>query len=82
MRLLGRFFAAAQAAVEAGVSVDRLARVECLRPLQRMGEDVADDALDRLAALEARIDEEFARLMAAAGEAAQAAAAPPQEATP
>ncbi len=62
MRLIGRFIDLAAAAVAAGVHPQQLAQLACLRPLQRMGEEVADGALERLADLEAALDREFAAL--------------------
>jgi V/A-type H+-transporting ATPase subunit A len=75
MRLIGKFIDHAEAAVAAGVHPERLARLATLRPLQRMGEEVADSALERLAELEARLDREFADLRPAGAPAAKAAAA-------
>jgi V/A-type H+-transporting ATPase subunit A len=74
MRLLGKFFDLAEAAVGSGLSVQQLGQLGCVRPLQRMGEEIGDDALDRLAELEVRIDREFAALAApaAAGSADRA----------
>jgi V/A-type H+/Na+-transporting ATPase subunit A len=65
MRLITRFIDLAEAAVAAGLHPERLARLDCLRPLQRMGEEFADDALERFAELEARLDSEFAACTAA-----------------
>jgi V/A-type H+/Na+-transporting ATPase subunit A len=62
MRLIGRFIDLAGAAVAAGVHPQQLAQLACLRPLQRMGEEVADDALARLAELQAALEREFAEL--------------------
>ncbi|MBE0548222.1 MAG: V-type ATP synthase subunit A, partial [Rubrivivax sp.] len=62
MRLIGKFIDLAEAAVAAGVHPEQLARLATLRPLQRMGEEVADTALQRFAELEARLDREFAEL--------------------
>ena len=62
MRLLGRFIDHAEAAVDASVHPERLASLPCLRALQRMGEEIGDDELPRLAALEAQLDREFAAL--------------------
>ncbi|HET9820971.1 MAG TPA: V-type ATP synthase subunit A [Burkholderiaceae bacterium] len=62
MRLVARFVDRAEAAVGTGVHPERLARLPCLRALQRMGEEIGDDALPRLAELEARVDREFATL--------------------
>lgn len=66
MRLLARFFDLAAAAVDAGTHPERLTRLACLRPLQRMSEDIGDDALARFAELEAAMDREFAALAAEA----------------
>ena len=76
MRLIGKFITHAEAAVAAGVHPEALARLATLRPLQRMGEEVADDALERLTELEAALDREFAGLVPARVPAAPAAAAP------
>jgi V/A-type H+-transporting ATPase subunit A len=72
MRLLGRFIELAEAALAAGVELERIAGVACLRALQRMGEDIGDNQLERLAELEARLEREFAQL-APATEASDAA---------
>jgi V/A-type H+-transporting ATPase subunit A len=73
MRLIGKFIDHAEAAVEAGVHPERLSQLAVLRPLQRMGEEIADDRLDRLADLEARMDREFAVLITTVTEATDAA---------
>jgi len=44
---------------------ERIAGIGCMRALQRMGEDIADDELPRLTELEARMEREFAQLTAA-----------------
>jgi V/A-type H+-transporting ATPase subunit A len=62
MRLLGRFIDLAEAALAAGIDPERIAGLACLRALQRMGEEVADDRLALIAELEARIGREFAQL--------------------
>ena len=62
MRLLGRFIDLAEAALAAGVDPERMATLACMRSLQRMGEDIGNDALPRLAELEARLEREFAAL--------------------
>ncbi|HEX7437869.1 MAG TPA: hypothetical protein VF308_14265, partial [Caldimonas sp.] len=64
MRLLGRFIDLAEAAQSAGVEPERIGALACMRPLQRMGEEVADDQLARLSELEARMEGEFAHLTA------------------
>ena len=63
MRLIGRFVELAESAVTAGVHPDKLALLPSLRPLQRMGEEIADTDLPRFAALEASLDRDFAQLI-------------------
>jgi V/A-type H+-transporting ATPase subunit A len=63
MRLIGKFVELAEGAVAAGVHPERLAHLPSLRPLQRMGEEIADAELGRFAALEADLDREFAELI-------------------
>jgi V/A-type H+-transporting ATPase subunit A len=65
MRLLGRFIELAEAAVAADVHPELIARMACMRPLQRMGEDIGDGDLPRLAALQAAMEREFAGLVPA-----------------
>jgi len=62
MRLLGRFIELAETALAAGVAPDAIARMACLRPLQRMGEDIGEGELPRFAALQADVEREFAEL--------------------
>jgi len=66
MRLLGRFIDLAEAAQAAGAEPERIAAIECMRSLQRMGEDIADHDLPRLAELEARMERELAQITPAA----------------
>jgi V/A-type H+-transporting ATPase subunit A len=66
MRLVGRFIDLAEAAVAAGVAASRIAQLACLRPLQRMGEEIGDGEFARFAALQAQVEREFAALMPAA----------------
>jgi hypothetical protein len=63
MRLIAHFVDRAQQAVASGVHPERIARLDCLRPLQRMGDDIPDQALERFAELEAAIDREFAAVV-------------------
>jgi V/A-type H+-transporting ATPase subunit A len=63
MRLIGKFVDLAEGAVAAGVHPEQFARLPSLRPLQRMGEEIADTELARFAALEANLDREFAALV-------------------
>ncbi len=65
MRLVLGFVDHAEAAVAAGVHPERLAAMATLRAVQRMGEEIGDGALEHFAALEARIDGEFAALVGA-----------------
>jgi hypothetical protein len=66
MRLLGRFIDLAQAALAAGAGIGDIAGIDCMRSLQRMGEEIADDALQLLTELEARMEREFAQITPAA----------------
>jgi V/A-type H+-transporting ATPase subunit A len=63
MRLLGRFVDLAEAALAGGIEPERIAGIGCLRALQRMGEEIGDDELPRLAELEARLERDFAQLV-------------------
>jgi V/A-type H+-transporting ATPase subunit A len=65
MRLLGRFIDLAESAQAAGASPERIGGIGCMRALQRMGEDIADHELPRLAELQARVERDFAQLMPA-----------------
>jgi V/A-type H+-transporting ATPase subunit A len=67
MRLIGRFVDLAEAAVGAGVHPERIAAMPSLRAVQRMGEEVGDGELARLAALQATLEGEFAALNDKAG---------------
>ena len=63
MRLIGRFIDLAESAVAAGIHTTRIAQMACVRPLQRMGEEIPDDALARFAELQADMEREFAAMM-------------------
>jgi V/A-type H+/Na+-transporting ATPase subunit A len=80
MRLLGRFIDLAEAALASGVEPDRITGIGCMRALQRMGEEIADDQLPRLAELEARLERDFAQLVPAAQGTPAAAGTPTTEA--
>jgi len=80
MRLLGRFIDLAEAALAAGADAERIGAIDCMRSLQRMGEEIADHELPRLTELEARMEREFAQITPAAA-AADTTAAPPPAAT-
>jgi V/A-type H+-transporting ATPase subunit A len=64
MRLVARFIDLAEAAVKDGVHPERIARMASMRPLQRMGEEIADDELARFDALAAALERDFAALRA------------------
>jgi V/A-type H+-transporting ATPase subunit A len=65
MRQIGRFIDLAEHALAVGVHPDRIARLDCVRPLQRMGEEIGDGELDRFAPLEAAMEREFTDLLQA-----------------
>jgi V/A-type H+-transporting ATPase subunit A len=65
MRLTGRYIELATQAVAAGVSPDRLAHLDCLRPLVRMGEDIGNDELEKFDAVAAALETEFHALIPA-----------------
>jgi V/A-type H+-transporting ATPase subunit A len=62
MRLVARFIDLAGEAVAAGIAPEKLAHLECGRPLARMGEEIGDDELPRFAELGARIEAQFQAL--------------------
>jgi len=66
MRLIARFLDLADSAVHAGVHPDRIAHMRCMRSLQRMGEDIPDDAIERFDALAGSMEREFASLQSGA----------------
>jgi V/A-type H+-transporting ATPase subunit A len=72
MQALARFIDLAERALDAGIVPERLAATASFRRLQRMGEDIGEDALAQFDALEAALEEELAAL-AAGSEAAHAA---------
>ncbi len=63
MRQIGRFIDLAESALAAGVHPERIARLDCVRPLQRMGEEIADGELGRFAVLDAAMEREFTDLL-------------------
>jgi V/A-type H+-transporting ATPase subunit A len=62
MHLLGRFIDLAEERAAAGVSPERIARMEVFRRLQRMGEEIGEDGLERFKELEAELEQEVAGL--------------------
>ncbi len=75
MRLTGRYIELATQAVAAGVAPDRLARLACLRPLTRMGEEIGDDEPEKFAAVAAALESDFHDLIPAPENRDEAAAA-------
>lgn len=63
MRLIGRFIDLAEKAIVAGVSPDQIVRLDCMRPLQRMAEEIGNDELNRFTELEGRVEREFAQII-------------------
>lgn len=74
MKLLLHFVDTAEAALDRGATPEQMAALPSLRALQRMGEEVPDDALPRLAELQARMEREFAALALPAAPAGAATA--------
>jgi V/A-type H+-transporting ATPase subunit A len=62
MRLIGRFIDLAETAVAAGIHTNRITQMACVRPLQRMGEEIGDAELARFALLQADMEREFAAM--------------------
>ncbi|BCO30530.1 ATP synthase subunit A [Thiohalobacter sp. COW1] len=62
LALITRYIDLALQAVEQGVSVDALRGMPVLRKLQRMKEDLGEEALDAYAELEHELDDAFAKL--------------------
>lgn len=77
MRLVAQFVDHAEGAVASGVHPEQLAAMATLRAVQRMGEEIGDEALEHFAALEARIDGEFAALVGATNTTPGEPPAPP-----
>ena len=69
MRLLVRFIELAERAATVGVTPEQIAALDVMRPLSRMGEDIGEDQLDQLAALEGKVEDAFATLVVAAAPA-------------
>jgi V/A-type H+-transporting ATPase subunit A len=58
-RLLAHFIDQAEAALARGVTPQRLADMKVVRPIARMGEEIGEDAFERFAQLEERMEAEF-----------------------
>jgi V/A-type H+-transporting ATPase subunit A len=62
LKLLVRFVALAEAALRRGVALAEIAELPVLRPLQRMGEEIGEDRVQKLDELGARIEAAMAGL--------------------
>jgi V/A-type H+-transporting ATPase subunit A len=62
MRLIGRFVDLAEEALAEGVHPEAIARLSCVRQVQRMGEEIGNDELARFDDLLAVVEREFAAL--------------------
>jgi V/A-type H+-transporting ATPase subunit A len=69
MRLLVHFVELAEAAAATGVTPERIAALEVLRPLTRMGEDIAENQIEAMSALEKQLDQAFTSLAGGASPA-------------
>jgi V/A-type H+-transporting ATPase subunit A len=63
MRLLVHFIELAESAAAYGVTPEQIAALDVIRPLSRMGEDIGENELERLAELERRVEQAFATLV-------------------
>ncbi|MES2536190.1 MAG: V-type ATP synthase subunit A [Pseudomonadota bacterium] len=63
MRLIGHFIELSEQALAAGVGPDRIVRLDCMRALQRMAEEIGNDELQRFVELEAQVEQEFAQFV-------------------
>lgn len=79
MRLLAHAIELAEAAAARGATPEQIAALDVMRPLARMSEDLGEDALDRYAELEARVEQAFAALGAAAEAASESGPAEGRE---
>jgi V/A-type H+-transporting ATPase subunit A len=70
MRLLVHFIELAESAAAFGVMPEQIAALDVMRPLSRMGEDIGENELERLAELERRVDQAFATLVVSSASAA------------
>jgi len=68
MRILGRFVELAERAVAAGASVEAIGSLACVRTLKRMREEIGDGEVERIGALAADVERQFASLVSTPGE--------------
>jgi V/A-type H+-transporting ATPase subunit A len=62
LRLISRFTSRAQAALDRGVRIERVAALPIVRRLQRMGEEIGEDDLPRFDELAKTVEHAFANL--------------------
>ncbi len=62
MQIISQFIDLSEAAIDAQVSVEVIAALPLMRRLRRMGEDIDDDHIEALEALQDEMEAEFARL--------------------
>ena len=67
MRSIARFIDAAEAALAKGIACEAISAMACVRRLERMGEDIAENDGPAFAELALQLDREFAALGAAHG---------------
>jgi V/A-type H+-transporting ATPase subunit A len=65
MRLLVHFVELAESAASFGVAPEQVGTLDIMRPLTRMGEDIGEGQLDRLAELERKVEAAFSTLVVA-----------------
>jgi V/A-type H+-transporting ATPase subunit A len=65
LRLLVHFVELAESAATFGVAPEQIAALDVVRPLSRMGEDIGEGQLDRLAELERSVEAAFETLVVA-----------------
>ena len=65
LRLLVHFIELAESAASVGVAPEQIAALDVMRPLARMGEDIGEQQLDKLAELERRVEFAFSTLVVA-----------------
>ena len=63
LRLLVHFIELAESAAAVGVTPEQIAELDVMRPLARMGEDIAEGQIERLAELERRVELAFSTLV-------------------
>jgi V/A-type H+-transporting ATPase subunit A len=63
LRLLVHFIELAESAAGYGVTPEQIAELDVMRPLARMGEEIGESDVGRLAELEQRVESAFAALV-------------------